>query len=483
MSFEVSGDDELTLSLNGVNGATGEYLLGPLGFRDVAAIAKGESLEAAHIRELKLWWERMSVDHLGPVEGVDPTDLSEAGWGLVFPASSDPAICPALRPLIELRRQQVGPDAGHRFRVFADADGVQPGESKTRFLARHGVGFGPADPDRMPYYLLLVGDPEEIPYRFQYELDVTYAVGRIHFGTIDEYVRYAENIVAAETSSALRPPRAAFVGVRNDGDRATRLSADHLIRPLVAELVSEQDGWTFDTRLGNEAGKAAFGEVLGGNRTPALLFTASHGMGFPRGHPRQLPDQGALLCQDWPGPVGWCRPIPAEFYFSATDVGDDARLDGLIAVMFACYGAGTPRLDDFAHQALRAPTAVAPHAFVARLPQRLLTHPAGGSLAVVGHVERAWGYSFVWPGVGQQFGAIKNMLVRLLNGYPVGYAMEYLNQRYAELSTVLSAELEEVKWGKRADDRELAGMWSANNDARSYVVIGDPAVRLSVTSP
>jgi Peptidase family C25 len=478
------------LVFNGLNGATGEYWFPSLLPDVVAKVAQGERLDPLDLAELKRRFAAATEDTLAVVPGVDRNDLAEAGWGVIFPHDIDPSIPEALSPLLEHRRAQASVDSPQRFRLFLGADAQRPGESHRDFLIRQGVlPESPVSPDKLPYNLLVVGEPERIPFRFQYGLDVNYSVGRIAFETKEEYARYAESVVRAETQGGARR-RVAFFGARNPDDRATPLSADHLVLPLVTSLRGRFASWVITANVGDGAGEGvdgpAFKEdlraLLRGPETPALLFSATHGMAFPNGDLRQTDEQGALICQDWTGPREWGRrPLTEDVYVSGEDAGD-ASPAGMVAFLFACYGAGTPATDDFVSEAVGEPASIAPHAFLGRLPQRLLGHPKGGALAVVGHVERAWSYSFLWPRIGEQLDVFDGTLGELLSGMSVGSAVEAFNDRYASLTAELDLAKEDLKYGALGDPVGLSGMWTAKNDARNYVILGDPAVRIGGAS-
>ena len=231
--------------------------------------------------------------------------------------------------------------------------------------------------------------------------------------------------------------------------------------------------------LADDATRGRLGDVL--DEAPTFLFAACHGLGFPARDPEQKEMQGALVCQDWPGPAP--GGIEREHYFAAEDVGDQARVHGLVAFCYACFGAGTPRWDDFTRKSQGPRRELSSSAFLGRLPQRLLGHPRGGALAVVGHVERAWGFSLVWPDAGPQITTFESTVQRLLDGKPVGWAMEFFNQRYAELTSDLAAEVEALGFGKKLDETVINDLWTASHDARNYAIVGDPAVRVAGNVP
>ena len=415
------------------------------------------------LANLAKWLTAIAGSRRVVAEHIDPTDLAQAGWGVIFPAYAGPRALPtealkeALAPLLTLRQSQ----AGERFRVYEGVAGYRPNDTAASFLSRYGaVPSDPVDPCKAPYYLLLVGNPEDIPFSFQYQLDVQYAVGRIDFADLEAYAHYARSVVAAEaaasagaeTGALQRPPTATFFGVANPGDTATTLSATYLVSPLAAQLQARYPAWQMHVILREAATKARLARLLGAD-APALLFAAGHGMEFPPDAPHQRPHQGALLCQDWPGPNAWRGAIPQDFYLAGDDVSATANLTGLIAFFFACYSAGTPRFDEYTRATFRQSGAVlAERPFVAALPQALLSRPQGGALAVIGHVERAWGSSFLDTQRNEQIAVFASTLERLLKGQPLGLAMEYFNGRYAALSTELTATLERYALPGAAED-------------------------------
>jgi hypothetical protein len=472
-----------TLYFNGVDAETGAYAFPPASADEVARVAAAsiaalENADPGHLGELRRRHRELNTPDYAPVDGVDPKNLAQTGWGVIFAHDADPAVKEALKPLLDLRRSQASPIRESRYRELI---GGSDNDSKPEFLDRNGAGGGGAvDPDQIPYYLLIVGSPQSIPFPFQYQLDVQYAVGRLCFDNLDAYARYAQSVVESESGRVRRAKRAAFFGVSNQSDTATALSASELVAPLAKLMQADQPSWKIDTVAPADATKARLASLMGGSDAPALLFTASHGMFFRNGSPLQAEHMGALLCGDWPGPSVQ-GPIPPDWYFSGGDLSPDAALLGMIAFHFACVGAATPQYDDFTAEGESQPKVLAPRPFVAKLPQHLLAHPKGGALASIGHVDRAWGYSFKSSSGDGQLRVFKNTLKRLMEGYPVGYALEYFNNRYAELTSDLSTTIRKTKYGKQVDPADLSDQWIFNNDARNYVVLGDPAVRLPLT--
>ena len=463
--------------VNGIDFDTGQYAVPPQPIDEIAkrvfqrpGLDKFSDMHAEH--------ERFAIPF-----GVDLDQPAQAGWGIIFHPDTPPDVRAALAPLVAHRRKQIGD-------LVKELDYLKDEQTRD-WYRRHGVSPGAVDPAIVPYYLLLVGGPELIPFEFQYLLGVDYAVGRLAFDTADEYEHYARSVIAYETASAVPNGREiAYWGTRHPSDSATNLSATLLIDPLANGLA---DGGLLKTPIhadpkvnyqrklmaADGATKANLLDLLHQAKPPAMLFTASHGMQLRSGQSAQATTQGALLCQDWTG----FGSVKAAHILAAADVADDANVNGMVAMIFACFGAGTPDADQFLmdlSQAGSAPT-LAPKPFMSALPRRLLTHPNGSALAVIGHIDRAWAYSIQAPKTaGPQILAFRNSLGFIMTGMPIGYVLNgQFSSRFAALSaTLLSATSPTAPPAMRLPDRDLVTAWIQRNDAQNYVLLGDPAVRI-----
>lgn len=470
-------DPDKLLQFNGVDATTGAPLFVP---RDASTFATrllmqaSSGIDAEHLRELQ------GRDSLSIKDGVDITDLAQTGWGVVFPAvrpgtpeaQRQDEIAEALYPLFELRREQAGRIDERRFKIYRGTEGYRPDETKSGYLTRIGAEPGYIDPDRVPYYLLIVASPEELPFAIQVQLDVHYSVGRLHFDDLAGFANYARTVLAAE-ARPLRPRSLALVGVANNSDPVSLAGARDVVAPLAGPLATAlAPDWQVFHYAGEHAQKASVARLLGGDATPALLLAAGHGLGYPSGDPLQRRYQGGLVCQDWPGPAQPGRLNIGAHCITVDDIKPDADLAGLVYIDMTCFGAGTPVLADDGRQLAEVP-------FVSALHQALLGHPRGGALATIGHLERAYGAAAHSDEARGHRLALDVAVRKLLAGYPVGAAMEEMNDRYATLALDLHAKLTALKSGKEIDPTELTDLWIATHDARGCTISGDPAIRIA----
>jgi hypothetical protein len=414
----------------------------------------------------------------------DPMDLSQTGWGVLFASDADPAIIEALQPLLDLRHDQVNSE--QLFKVFAGPQqGVRPRQTAASWAAARGVSLGaPVRPRAgVPFYLLIVGSPDRIPFEFSALFDLQWAVGRLWFDDVAGFAAYASKVVDYEKGLApAQKKRAALWMTRNPLDLATALLAGAVGADFLGQLpdtqpLGQRQGFSVSASIGDgQATKDRLSAILHGTApegAPAVLFAGSHGAEWSIADPViQRARQGALVTQEWTRG----QPLQPTQYFAAADLAANAQVHGLMAFLFACFAGGCPTTDSYVFTDAGAPIELAPSPFVAALPQRLLTQ---GALAVIGHVDRAFSYAFENVEGTPQVQLLRTPLELLMKGQRVGLAVDALNSQWASLAAQLGVALGGNRPGPNTAPL-IANLFVARDDARNYLVLGDPAVCLRV---
>lgn len=456
---------------------------------------------------------RVERDRILADDGADPGELDRQRWGLVVPRGEPgKALLHAARALRRKRAEDQ--------RADVEVYEVDPGMTAARtddwirneYLEQVGRSL-----DRLPRHLLILGGPDQVSWAMQQQLAAAAMVGRLSFqdaerrADIEGYEAYVHKVLRWEGDRALRVPQVLFYGAE-DGGRAAESGRAHILRPNL-DLLLRTAGRTRPQTFGTDDPAASTAEdvqarcarMLEAARGEAtVLFSVSHGVGGDTwaSPAEQRATQGALAVTGKP--------------LTAADVATGRFLPGGAWFFFACFSAGTPAESLFRpwvarlHQmgcfsktpeevVLSAPVDGVP--FVAALPQAALRNE-DGPLAVVGHVDLALTFSFLRKDYSPAHKdkpypeRFSSLLKSLVLGRRMGVAFDGIARGFRELDSALAsrhaAAGEAPPAGEapaagpeappaavaREERASLASLWLERQDLRSFVLLGDPAVRL-----
>jgi hypothetical protein len=440
----------------------------------------------------------------------DPNDLAHQRWGVVAPeGKAGDLMLDAMAPLIRQREHEQGASA----RIYRVAPGMS---AKDAMHWRNDVHRAEDVPEsERPRYLMVLGDLHHVSLELQQVMAHSAFVGRVHVGDAggepdaDGYAAYAAKAVVhgqvAENVGEAHPPQV-LLYVANDGSRATRVGRDQLVEPCRARLeerAKANAAMRDVARVISDAPRdgSSPGALLGAAETPrpAILLSVSHGQGAPAGGwssaTRQRIEQGALVLGD--GTILDAETLRGRRF-----------LPGGMWFCVACFGAGTPQtsvfhawLSSLVSQGLpddilaavlaNLPGPGDPRPFLSAMPQAALANPHG-PLAMIGHVDLAWTYSFSDP--RHMARSVPSRILSVLDAWlrraRAGVALDALMRFYREANDGLmqgyqaQADAQVDGLPDPTHPGERAQLWMLRNDLRGYVLLGDPAARLSaLTAP
>lgn len=432
-------------------------------------------------------------------DGGDPNSLADQRWGIVAPEGPlGDRLLELIAPLQKAREEQQGEPAI----VFRAPPGLTEEEAGSWWNEVYGdESIDEAD---RPRYLMMLGDADVISWELQQRLAADTFIGRLTFPHEADYESYVHKLLAAENATPAAGSRALYYTVK-DGTAATNIGYAGLMTPTIEQSKLGQEKGVFPAREIIEIGDGEnvspddfMGATLGD--TPSMLFSISHGCGAPRAgwgdSEQQRLLQGAMS-------FGSAGKITAE------DLRNRTFLPGGLWFFFACFGAGTPHNSAFHHwlaalrdvglygkgidAVLKSLPSEKERPFVAALPQAALANP-NGPLAVMGHVDLAWTFSFQDVGTTNKYrpSRFQDIFRTLVDGKRVGAGyfelQRYFNQASVDLSAMFDKDArQKAKNIVTEDDKQRkirkATLWMLRQDLSAYVLLGDPAARLNIEGP
>lgn len=473
-----------------------ELFLSPAGDRgQTLARGLGEAALAAAAEDASSGEDEADArpdSYLDP--GGDPGSLRDQGWGVIAPRGEDGDRLLALaRPLLEQRAAEQDGEVAV-YRVPPDVSAMQAAAWIDRKLVGNELQ------EAIPGYLAVLGRPDQVSFELQQVLTGAFSVGRIGFDAEAGYEAYVDKLVRG---AAARPSRAVYFTAR-DGTSATEIGHRLLMRPCIADAEQQRAAGRFGTSenaieilaLEEEAPARAADRLIDAAASAGVLFSCSHGAGAPRGG-WDSPDRRRAL-QGAPC-LGGGQHLEAELLARSPFV------PGGVWLMFACFGAGTPRLSAYHHWLARLQQAgeheedlssvlislpdEGEPPFLAAQAQAALANPAG-PVAIIGHIDLAWSYGFhdlEKMSHGERHRRFHEIVAQLVKGTRVGLAlggslMRTRTQILAELAIAADAE---ARAGQELLDQRvrLGHRRLALQDLDGYIALGDPAARLAATRP
>jgi hypothetical protein len=339
-----------------------------------------------------------------------------------------------------------------------------------------------------PHYILIIGEPNMVPFLFQSMFDCAASVGRVAFDDLQDLQTYVDKIVNIEKTEKANPKEAIVFAPDYGIQDVTYYTHKFMAKPLANYLQNELKA-NVKTLLGKQATKENLSQSLKTSK-PALVYTAGHGLVAPDSPLSEQKRINGGICCEQTGD-NW-----QDWVFTADDVPGDQEsfLEGSIFFQFACYGYGTPAESDYEHW-FKELSFNSSEDFIAALPKRLLAHPKG-PVAYIGHLDTAFLDAFDDPNPDpfatkwhNRMSPFVYAVNKLLGEYnPVGISMEDMNKRYNVCNVLLTSYLDEqrrllangkaINWNDFFD--KIIDIFILRSDAQNYMVFGDPAARLLI---